>query len=147
MVTKLILNGVAISLAPSPEPILIEHLETADTIRMKSRTGDIGFDGEVPSPIPMPDPMFKNGFDVLHVYGTHSPLATGPLVRLIYVVQQALAAAPQLRRMPQLSRTTAMFGIRDDGSFAINLSANQIEFRSASRVGYSDLNVNSKRME
>ena len=60
---KLNLNGVAISLAGSPEPILIEHLENADTIRMKSRTGNIVCDGEVPSPIPLPDPMFKNGFE------------------------------------------------------------------------------------
>ena len=60
---KLNLNGMAISLAASPEPILIEHLENADTIRMKSRTGNIVCDGEVPSPIPLPDPMFKNGFE------------------------------------------------------------------------------------
>jgi|GEM_PF-4080375 len=63
VVPRLILNGVAISLAPSPEPILIEHLENADTIRMKSRTGNIVCDGEVPSPIPLPDPIFKNGFE------------------------------------------------------------------------------------
>ena len=42
---------------------------------------------------------------------------------------------------------TALFGFRDDASFAINLPANQIEFRSQSRVGYSDLGVNRKRME
>lgn len=63
VVPKLILNGVAISLAPSPEPILIEHLENADAIRMKSRTGNIVCNGEVPSPITFPDPMFKNGFE------------------------------------------------------------------------------------
>ena len=65
VVPKLILNGVAISLAPSPEPILIEHLENADTIRMKSRTGNIVCDGEVPSPVLLPDPIFKNGFEQL----------------------------------------------------------------------------------
>ncbi len=42
---------------------------------------------------------------------------------------------------------TALFGFRDDASFSLNLPANQIEFRSASRVGYSDLGVNAKRME
>ncbi len=42
---------------------------------------------------------------------------------------------------------TALFGFRDDASFALNLPANRIEFRSASRVGYSDLRVNAKRME
>ena len=42
---------------------------------------------------------------------------------------------------------TALFGFRDDASFALNLPASQIEFRSQSRVGYSDLGVNSKRME
>jgi len=39
------------------------HLENADTIRMKSRTGNIVCEGEVPSPIPVPDPMFKSGFE------------------------------------------------------------------------------------
>ena len=63
VVPKLNLNGVAISLAASPEPILIEHLENADTIRMKSSTGNIVCDGEVPSPIPLPDPMFRSGFE------------------------------------------------------------------------------------
>ena len=63
VVPKLTLNGVAISLAPSPEPILIEHMENADTIRMKSRTGNILCDGEVPSPIPLLNAMFKNGFE------------------------------------------------------------------------------------
>ena len=63
VVPKLILNGVAISLALPPEMIFIEHLENADTIRMKSRTGNIVCDGEVPSPIPLPDPMFKSGFE------------------------------------------------------------------------------------
>ena len=42
---------------------------------------------------------------------------------------------------------TALFGFRDDASFALNQAANRIEFRSTSRVGYSDLGVNRKRME
>ena len=63
VVPKLILNGIAISLAPSPEPILIEHFMNADTIRMKSRTGNVVCDGEIPSSIVLPDPMFKSGFE------------------------------------------------------------------------------------
>ena len=42
---------------------------------------------------------------------------------------------------------TALFGFRDDARFAVNSAANHIEFSSASRVGYSDLGVNRKRME
>jgi uncharacterized protein (DUF1499 family) len=48
---------------------------------------------------------------------------------------------------------TALFGFRDDASFELNLSpatnqsAGRIEFRSRSRVGYSDLGVNAKRIE
>ena len=42
---------------------------------------------------------------------------------------------------------TALFGFCDDARFAINPAANHIEFRSTSRVGYSDLGVNRKRME
>lgn len=35
----------------------------------------------------------------------------------------------------------------DDVEFHINTDANQIEFRSASRLGYSDLGANRQRME
>ena len=50
-------------------------------------------------------------------------------------------------RQLEVTFKTALFGFRDDASFALNLPAKQIEFRSSSRVGYSDLGVNRKRME
>jgi len=59
---RVTLSGMTINLAPA-EPILIEHLDNADVIRMKSRTANIICNGQVTSPIPQPDPMFKNGFE------------------------------------------------------------------------------------
>jgi uncharacterized protein (DUF1499 family) len=43
--------------------------------------------------------------------------------------------------------TSALFRFVDDVEFVIDESAHKIEFRSASRLGYSDLGVNRKRME
>lgn len=40
-----------------------------------------------------------------------------------------------------------LFRFVDDVEFFINETTNSIDFRSASRVGYSDLGVNRKRME
>ena len=59
---RLTLSGMAINLAPT-EPILIEHLVNADVIRMKSRTSNISCNGQVVSPITLPDLMFNNGFE------------------------------------------------------------------------------------
>ena len=59
---RVTLSGMTINLAPA-EPILIEHLDNADVIRMKSRTANISCNGQVTSPIPQPDQMFKNGFE------------------------------------------------------------------------------------
>ncbi|MFZ9792920.1 MAG: DUF1499 domain-containing protein [Gemmataceae bacterium] len=42
---------------------------------------------------------------------------------------------------------TAFFGFIDDVEFHVNESANQIEVRSASRLGYSDLGLNRSRVE
>jgi len=43
--------------------------------------------------------------------------------------------------------TSALFRFKDDVEFLIDDSAKTIHFRSASRLGYSDLGVNRKRME
>jgi uncharacterized protein (DUF1499 family) len=42
---------------------------------------------------------------------------------------------------------TALFGFNDDASFAIDPSTGKVDMRSRSRVGYSDLGVNRKRLE
>lgn len=42
--------------------------------------------------------------------------------------------------------TTAVFRFIDDVEFLIDQENNLVHFRSASRVGYSDLGVNSRRM-
>lgn len=43
--------------------------------------------------------------------------------------------------------TSALFRFVDDVEFLIDPDAKQIHFRSASRVGYSDLGANRRRME
>lgn len=43
--------------------------------------------------------------------------------------------------------TSALFRFVDDVEFFIDESSGTIDFRSASRLGYSDLGVNRKRME
>ncbi len=83
-----------------------------------------------------------------------SPIAfSGDAASAMAKLKQAIHTEPKFEIIYesdlQLEVTfkTALFGFRDDATFAINLPANQIEFRSQSRVGYSDLGVNAKRME
>ncbi len=61
---RLTLSGMAINLAPT-EPILIDHLDNADVIRMKSRTANISCNGHVTSPIAPPDSIFRDGLEQL----------------------------------------------------------------------------------
>lgn len=42
--------------------------------------------------------------------------------------------------------TTRIFRFKDDVSFLVDTDANKIHFRSASRVGKSDLGANRKRL-
>ena len=42
---------------------------------------------------------------------------------------------------------SAFFGFTDDASFELDAATGTIHFRSKSRVGYSDLQVNAKRMD
>ena len=83
-----------------------------------------------------------------------SPIAfSGDAASLMAKLKSAIQTEPNsevvFENAQQIEVTfkSALFGFRDDASFALNLHANQIEFRSQSRVGYSDLGVNAKRME
>ena len=75
--------------------------------------------------------------------------ATGAMAKLKQAIQTEPNSEIVFENDQRLEVTfkTKLFGFRDDASFALNLPANQIEFRSQSRVGYSDLGVNAKRME
>jgi uncharacterized protein (DUF1499 family) len=73
-------------------------------------------------------------------------IATEPRVEIVF------ADATRL----DVTFKTALFGFRDDASFAIHLTPvletekqtqGRIDFHSKSRVGYSDLGVNRKRIE
>lgn len=43
--------------------------------------------------------------------------------------------------------TTRFFRFKDDVTFAVDPESNELHFRSASRVGHSDLGANKKRIE
>ena len=75
--------------------------------------------------------------------------ATSALAKLKAAIQTEPNSQVVFENAQQVDVTfkTALFGFRDDASFAVNLSSNRIEFRSQSRVGYSDLGVNRKRIE
>jgi len=51
------------SIALQPAPFLISYLDGADVISLRSRTGDVVCNGNVPSPIVVTD--FKSGFESL----------------------------------------------------------------------------------
>lgn len=82
-----------------------------------------------------------------------------PLV-LDHPPQQAIELLKQVvRQMPRSRIVTStddylhaecrslLWGFVDDVEFAIDETSKRIHFRSASRVGYSDLGINRKRME
>jgi uncharacterized protein (DUF1499 family) len=50
-------------------------------------------------------------------------------------------------RMMRVEFRTALFGFVDDAVFVLDEASSTIRFRSASRVGRSDLGVNRRRME
>ena len=75
--------------------------------------------------------------------------ATSALAKLKAAIQTEPNVEVVFENAQQIEVTfkTALFGFRDDASFAVNPVANHIDFHSVSRVGYSDLGVNRKRME
>ena len=75
--------------------------------------------------------------------------STSALAKLKAAIQAEPNSEIMFENTQQIDATfkTALFGFRDDASFALNLTSNRIEFRSQSRVGYSDLGVNRKRIE
>jgi uncharacterized protein (DUF1499 family) len=71
-------------------------------------------------------------------------IATEPSVEIVFADAKRL----------DVTFKTALFGFRDDASFAVhpiqepeNQVQGRIDFHSKSRVGYSDLGVNRKRIE
>lgn len=68
-------------------------------------------------------------------------------------ILEVLAEAPRARVVEaeadyiHAEFTTLLFRFVDDVEFAIDASARRVDFRSASRVGYSDLGTNRRRME
>lgn len=82
------------------------------------------------------------------------PIAfTGDAVSAMAKLKAAIKTIPKhevvFENAQQIDVTfkTLVFGFCDDARFALNQSANRIEFSSQSRVGYSDLGVNAKRIE
>jgi uncharacterized protein (DUF1499 family) len=68
-------------------------------------------------------------------------------------LKAVIAAIPRMKIVAQSENyvhaeaTSLIFRFRDDVEFLIDRQANVIHFRSASRVGHSDLGANRARME
>lgn len=68
-------------------------------------------------------------------------------------VRELLSSLPRVKIVEEKNDylhatfTTTWLRFVDDVEFAIDREANELHFRSASRLGYSDLGANRKRME
>lgn len=77
----------------------------------------------------------------------------GPADRALDVIAGVIESASRARITSRTSDridsvfTTPVLRFKDDVSFEVDSSAAKIHFRSASRVGHSDLGANRKRLE
>jgi len=77
----------------------------------------------------------------------------GPPEEAMRKLKAVLAAIPRMAIITETESylhaeaTSSIFRFRDDVEFVIDRQANVIHFRSASRVGHSDLGANRVRME
>ena len=110
-------NGLAITACATSKPNCVSTLNTEDGFK----ASPITFTGDTASALAK----------------LKAAIQTEPNAEVVFENAQQI----------EVTFKTALFGFRDDASFALNLPTNQIEFRSQSRVGYSDLGVNRKRME
>ena len=110
-------TGSAITACPTSKPNCVSTLNTEDSFK----ANPIAFSGDAASALAK----------------LKAAIQTEPNVEVVFENAQQI----------DVTFKTALFGFRDDASFALNLAANHIEFRSVSRVGYSDLGVNRKRIE
>lgn len=82
-----------------------------------------------------------------------SPLAVAGEASVISRVAAVLSALPRTKIVEQTDTylhaevRSRVFGFVDDVEFAYDAAAGLLHFRSASRVGRSDLGVNRKRMK
>jgi uncharacterized protein (DUF1499 family) len=77
----------------------------------------------------------------------------GPTDRVVQRLKSAIATVPRMRIVTEkddyihAEATSLIFRFVDDVEFLVDREAKLIHFRSASRVGRSDLGVNRSRME
>ncbi len=110
-------TGTAITACPTSKPNCVSTLNTEEGFKAYP----IAFSGDAASAVAK----------------LKAAIQTEPNVEVVFENAQQI----------EVTFKTALFGFRDDARFAINPATNHIEFSSASRVGYSDLGVNRKRME
>jgi uncharacterized protein (DUF1499 family) len=76
----------------------------------------------------------------------------GPVDRVRASIRDAIRSEPRARIVEEGSDyfhaefTTLLFRFVDDVEFVIDPAAKRVDFRSASRVGHSDLGLNRRRM-
>ncbi len=79
--------------------------------------------------------------------------SSGTAADAITAIRRLLEQMPRVRLVTQTDTylhaefATAVFRFIDDVEFYVDETAGVVHFRSASRVGYSDLGVNRRRME
>ena len=77
----------------------------------------------------------------------------GPPTEAIRRIKAAIATIPRIKVITEKENyihaeaTSLLFRFVDDVEFFVDQNAKSIQFRSASRAGYSDLGVNRSRME
>lgn len=75
------------------------------------------------------------------------PIATNPITRLKEIAtKMGLAVQDTQPTYLYLTHTSKLFGFVDDIEFSFLESEGMLHFRSASRVGYSDMGQNRKRI-
>ncbi len=75
--------------------------------------------------------------------------ATDAMAKLKAAIEKEAKASIAFESATQLDVTfrTKLFNYPDDARFVVDQAQQKIQFRSQSRVGYSDLGVNRKRIE
>jgi uncharacterized protein (DUF1499 family) len=100
---------------------------------------------------PSPNCVYTGASDQEHgiaaiSYTTDLPAAMAQLVKVINALPRTKIVT-QTENYLYVEFTSAFWRFRDDVEFSLDDAAKKINFRSASRLGRSDLGVNRKRME
>ena len=119
---------------------------------LATRPKNLGVSNGRLAPCPnSPNCVSPQNFDILHTMEAIG--FDGPPEVAIRKLKAALAVIPRMELLTETESylhaevSSLIFRFRDDLEFVIDRQAKVIHFRSASRVGHSDLGANRARME